>query len=449
MSDLAKADSAEIKDQPQPITCTTCKLTSTLPDLFNKGRCPRCTSEASNRLVKALYLVSAFLIFVDLLVNGFQFDIANRTSQQLLVYFLLTNVVILLHELSHALAAWALGGTVFGIHLGSGTQLAKKWFKKRFISFGAIPSGGFCYAGFDKSAFSRLRYAIFISAGMLFHTVMLLIFLPRFGSFETMTQNIFALIIIVANGVMLVSSLIPRRAALAGRMVSTDGKQLLDLIRGKTNDDAYIEGYYFWAGWHAFTRNDIASASEHTSLGMSLFPDSELLNNIHFLLLLEKDQLAEARELVLSRLQSDGIVNNPTNPMKAILSNNYAWTELLHQPTEDSLTIAHDHAAQAYEMVPWDSSITGTLGATKTMLGQWEEGAKLAQTALDAIVRAKADFWQFRAGSQYATLALAHFKMGNFEASESYFSQSKVLEPDGVWGRLVSAEIKNSPLTRP
>ena len=170
-----------VETQPTPTTavCRRCKRKSTLPELFQKtifGRvCPGCVAKRAMRLNQWMYGLSALAILIDIVGGWLLIGRPGRIGIEILSILTISILLLICHELSHALVGRLLGGRVFGIQLGLGPLLRQQWVGNFSIGISLLPAAGMCFVGFPDKRQIRLRHAIMVAAGPLFHLLLYLL----------------------------------------------------------------------------------------------------------------------------------------------------------------------------------------------------------------------------------------------------------------------------------
>jgi len=429
-------------------TCGRCGCTSTLPQLFRKSwgnrYCPACAIKIELRNVKILFGVLGILLVLDLINDGATYGWLSWEAWSLPIGILIVALTLALHELSHALAAKLLGGRVFGIQLGLGRQIFKHWFDDFYLSISPFPVSGLCFAGFPTHEKLRLRYAIYVSAGLFFHAVTLWIAIPLLMR----TGNRFPFLdeIIILNGLMLFFNLLPRTVTTAAGQSGTDGMLLWRLLTSKLTAHDLRRNYYRLATFFAYQQENIMKVNEYIRLGLLLDPTDEVLENFRvFMLLKQENKLEEAYTVWKNIVESETIKTVP-DLQQAVYYNNYAWTTLMHQPTLNSLQIAREYAEKAYQMAPWIPSLKGTLAAVLVEQGEYQKGI---EWALAVAKESEADQSPSRdesVAANLATAALGYFRLGKQETAVRTLQKAIALAPEELTVKKATAEVQASTM---
>lgn len=426
--------------------CDRCGCTSTLPQLFRKSwgkqYCPACTIKRTILSTQLLFLVLGILLLLDLLNDGAIYGWLSWQAWSLPIGILIVALTLTLHELSHALMAKLLGGRVFGIQLGMGRQLFRRWFDDFYLSISLFPVSGVCFAGFPTNERLRLRYALYISGGLLFHTVVLLIAIPLL--MRTGNRYPFLDWIIILNGLSLFFNLLPRTVITAAGQSGSDGMLLWRLLTGKLTTNELKRSYYRLAAFFAFQQERTDKVAIYVQEGLQLNPADDVLENLRvFLLLKQENKLEEAYTVWKNIVESEELETMHVL-QQAIYFNNYAWATLMHQPTPNSLHIAREYAEKAYQMAPWISVLKGTLAAVLVEQGEYQQGVEWALAVAKESEAEQSPSRDDNVASNLATAALGYYRMGDRETAVHHLQQAIALAPDELTVKKASAEIQGS-----
>jgi tetratricopeptide (TPR) repeat protein len=427
--------------------CARCGSISTLGDFYRgappRAVCPRCQPGSQ---VKSSALLWAFLAIVTVvaaavfrpIVPSTYYLMVNVASSLALAYFL-----IIPHELCHALATWLAGGRVFEIRIGMGQVVWTKRFRDLTISLNRYPLSGATVLGYATPSNLRLRHLAAVSAGMAFSASMILLLIP-FASIARFTSTYaFVEALLLANSIILLSSLLPNWFGPAAGTLLSDGVLLARLLSGKMPERELHATYYVNKGAYDLRAGAYDQALEAGDDGLALYPGNTLLGNVRAVALLELERHAEAQdqfEDLLARLrtgeQDDELAVTGLNRhlLEAILLNNVAYASLLSQPDPGALQRARDSSRRAFRLAPWIPSIQGTWGSLLVETGEIEKGIKhLAEVAgAQDTDRAKA--------ANLAYTAIGHHRLGDAEQAATLLQQATTLDPTGYIVRQAQAE---------
>lgn len=347
----------------------------------------------------------------------------------------------MLHELSHALAAQLVGGKVFGIQLGIGRQLLRRWFGGFYLGISQFPVSGLCFAAFPTNERLRLRYTVYVGSGLVFHALAIwgAVFLRQNIGYPHPILNW----IITANSFLLLVNAFPYMATTAVGQSGSDGMMLWHLLTGKLNTQNLRHNYYRLATFFAHEQGKMDQASAYIHAGLAANPDDEMLENFRvFLLLRQENKIADAQSAWKSLLESDSFDSIP-DLQKALVHNNYAWATLMDQPPKDGVQIAREHAEKAYQMAPWVASFKGTLAAVLIEQGEHQKGIELALAAAKEHEEASFSSDQNEnLAENLATAALGYFRLGEQETAVRYLQQALAITTEGQAVKKAAAEIQ-------
>src|SRR5437899_718562 len=83
----------------------------------------------------------------------------------IVLVFALDHVIILLHELGHAAAAWLLGMRVFGVRVGRDKVMFNRMWGGVTYEIHWLPFGGFTNVGHRTPQWLRTRHMVMVAAG--------------------------------------------------------------------------------------------------------------------------------------------------------------------------------------------------------------------------------------------------------------------------------------------
>jgi hypothetical protein len=97
-----------------------------------------------------------------------------------LLLWIFVNLLIIPHELSHAIGTWLVRGRVFEIRVGIGPNIFERILGNLTISWHKYPMMGACIIAFSSLEQLKFRFLVSIGAGLLFHGIVLVPLLPGF-----------------------------------------------------------------------------------------------------------------------------------------------------------------------------------------------------------------------------------------------------------------------------
>ncbi len=413
--------------------CSQCGLESAVEQAFTRADglfgkryyCPSCLSKSQRNEVLLYFValpVGAAMLWwfaQDWLVTPFLVGVSA---------ILLINVpLILLHELAHATVARLVGFRVFAVQVGVGRPfLIREWGGTPWV-FGPFPLGGLTFVGSPPVPWYRLKLWLITLAGPLFHFVFLL------GTYFWLQENNwrawfdpvlyqFALYFGLANLVVLLSNLFPRKINTAEVQTGTDGWHLLRLpfLKEDALQAKYIS-YYTSAAMAAYQKNALDEAKAMIDRGLELQPNHAAALNIVGVIQVQRQDYASARRLFLDLLARVDLDSS----LKYAAINNVAYCNvMLEEPA--LLPEADSYSREAMQHLSWHPAIFGTRGLVLTYLDQTEEGLALLKKAMNEHHDAH--------GKALSACHIARIEVrrGNPDAARQFLDAARALDPGCV-----------------
>ena len=131
-------------------TCCRCGLSTTVPSMLKPIRrgmsarqCPRCAEHQQFQTSFTFYYLGLGLSVIFLVLWEFGDSSAQMppSLQYLLAFLLGFPISMVLHEMSHALVAAAVGFRVYGLRIGTGPRLCRLRWRRRFLDLRILPLG--------------------------------------------------------------------------------------------------------------------------------------------------------------------------------------------------------------------------------------------------------------------------------------------------------------------
>src|SRR5262249_10257461 len=148
---------------------------------------------------------------------------------------------IVLHELSHLLAARLVGFKAYAFIVGKGPVLLHRRIGNLDVRIHWIPETGLVRVGPLLEGLSW-RGAMLLAAGPLSDAVLLAVLATLaglgLGSPKAGEGSLFFAILTIGQALVLVSSVVPRDCTIAGTRMPNDGKQFLGYVTGRTANTA-------------------------------------------------------------------------------------------------------------------------------------------------------------------------------------------------------------------
>jgi tetratricopeptide (TPR) repeat protein len=379
--------------------------------------CFECESKRASRSTLLLYILLPISGLLILLL-----DPESRIGYFYLLIFVGLLVCIplaVLHEISHALAAHALGFRVFAIHLGLGKVL----FSRR--AFGItwtvhlIPASAVTLVSGPELYNYRARDFLIHLAGPLFHAILNALLLWINAVFGV--SGLWYEVALWTNVSLLVFNLIPYKTQVAVGSAGTDGWAMLHAPRLTPEElRTRYASHYILETVNAVENGDLEAARAFAEKGAALYPENPNVLNALGYAYVNSSQFLKSRQIFMQTLN---FTENLPVATKAMLLNNVAFANLMLD--DPALLPEADHfSEQAYQFLSWEPSIAGTRGATLVALGRPEEGLELLEGALkkNPDKRGKA--------LDACLIAWGEWKRGDPEKSESYLALARQLDPE-------------------
>lgn len=428
--------------------CARCGSISTLGDFYRgappRAVCPRCQPGSQARSSALSWAFLGFIMIVTAVVFRPFFPSGHYIMANTAISLGLVYLLVIPHELCHALATRLAGGQVFEIRIGVGQTVWSRRFGDLVVSLSRYPLSGATVLGFATASNLRLRYLVAIGAGMAFSASMILLLIPftsisRFSSGYALVEGL-----VLANGVILLSSLLPNWFGPAAGALLPDGVLLARLLSGKMPEETLHATFFVNKGAYDLKAGAYARALQASDDGLALYPDNSLLGNVRAVALLELERHVEAREQfegLLARLQAgqhdEGLAATGQNRdlLEAILLNNVAYAAILDPSDPGALQGARNLARQAFRMAPWIPSIQGTWGSLLVETEEIELGLKHLEEAARFQETAKAR------ASNLAHAAIGYHRLGNGKKATTLLQEAAALDAAGFMVRKARAEV--------
>lgn len=150
-------------------------------------------------------------------------DVAlNPLVQRLGGIYLFESLLVLLHELGHAVAGLAVGYRIEQIRLGYGTLVAAGQFRGTEWQFRLVPYGGLCFGFHRDEKPTRWRQSIFLLGGPAVNLVLLGLGLLLDGRNPTVDRLAIPWILVWGDAYLLAWSLVPMTLSMDGQPLPND-----------------------------------------------------------------------------------------------------------------------------------------------------------------------------------------------------------------------------------
>lgn len=367
---------------------------------------------------------STLLLYILLPVFGMVILLLNPTSQLgffalLVCASLLVSIpLIVLHELSHALAAQAFGFRVFAVHVGIGKVLFTKRICGIAWTIHLIPSSGVTLIAGPEMENYKARIFLIHLAGPLFHAVLnaLLIWINRWFGISGLWYDI----VLWTNVGLLLMNLLPYKGHVAVGSAGTDGWAMLNVpgLSPQALQTRYAS-FYMLESISAAESGDMRAALAFAKQGVARYPENMEVRNVLGYVYVHSGDYQNSREIFLQALQTN---ENLAITTKALLLNNVAFANLmLDDPA--LLPEADDFSEQACQLLPWEPATCGTRGGVLVALGQVDQGLELLKSALkkNPDKRGKA--------IDACLIAWGEWLRGQAEKADSHLALARQLDP--------------------
>ncbi len=334
--------------------------------------------------------------------------------------------LIIIHELAHAITARILGLRVFAIHMGYGKVLVNTYLGKVAVVLRSLPLGGLTYISAPRLPFYHLRFGLTYLAGPFIHLAILLamgpLWLQMGGLIGADRSPAFLLLTnwLIANLVVLVANLIPRRVDTSYGPIRSDGGQIVNALFHKPgNMEARLARYYATEAAEAARQDHLTDAEGWIEQGLAQYPTDPLMLNVAGYVFFQAGQWERGRQVWLAQL-ADG--ENLKPEIKFMALNNIAFANLLlNDPA--LLDEADRYSTEAHKNMPWMAPIRGTRGAVLIELNQPEEGLELVRSSLE-----KTDTLKDKAYTM-SYIAIGEARLGNQAEAARYVRAARLLDP--------------------
>jgi Tfp pilus assembly protein PilF len=415
-----------------PLKCDKCGIETKVDAAFytvphwNTGAprrfCPPCwlkVQTARHKQSLFSYLVVVF-VAVGLIVfnpeNSFAWSVLN-----LILFYVLTIVAALPHELGHALTAIAVGFRSFQVRIGFGKTIFERRFWGTEFQLNAIPLGGFAFAAPKTAAWYRTKLFLIVLAGPLANLLLAaLSFLAIPLNFDFTGGLRPGITFLAANLVCFAYSTWPHMINTSLGRMPNDGLILWRTFSKHSEQVLVAMTYYFLCeGALSFKDRKLHEARKWFEKGLEKFPgDLNLLNALgstHISLC----NYEQARAIFLDLLSRPKLSEHH----QALFSNNLAYVNTLIGGDE-LIKEADEYSRQALESMPFVSYFKGTRGYVFVELGRFEEGLALLKEAMEQAPdhRSKA--------LNACHIAIAEKRRGNLEKSEEYAKIARSFDKD-------------------
>lgn len=388
MESVATPLSEPVRQGP-PLRCARCGIESGELTCFviaeRNGRmladfhCIACERTPSHE--SALFAVMALLAPLTILLLIAEKAVAAVSGLAVAAALLMYPVIIVAHELGHAIAGYLLGLEIGAIGVGHGRIVWRGTIRGIALNWHLWPATGRVYLGSASATSAGLRTRLWLAvlAGPLTNLVLCGATLATWHTLEPLVGVPLLSAWAATNALVGVTALIPMRSTDLGHPVRSDGLSLLQIPRLATKDlEAYKNGVHLIRCLYLFDAGEYQPACVAAEEAMTRSPDRPaprlLLSACHAMLGNYSDTLAVLTP-ILSTVKSEPPL------VRAAVHNNVALALLMSSigaPADDAnLREADRLSAFSFGMYPCDMSYRSTRALVLTAIGQPEQALAL------------------------------------------------------------------------
>jgi len=419
-----------------PKTCSSCKTVSESGDGYQELSsfqpevyCPRChrdrLAEGGRR---TLFILPLGVLFLWLLTRV----TAPREAWVLWIglnlYLVLVFqfLVVLPHELGHAVSAHLLGLKLFQISVGIGPLLWTGSFLGGRVEIRRYPFGGYTLALDNREKGFRLRHWIYVACGPIVNGLFLLAAWPlleRPVHLRTIGETWDPVkAFMIANVLVLLMNLLPRATRSSLGPARTDGFHLLATPFMKREDVRKLLSLWYGApASRALEERRNEDAIKLYREGLQDYPEAAHLRHDFAVALLRTGKCEEARQEFLMLLEDPGV----DRAHQPLCRNNAAAADVM-LGRADLLEEADRLSTEAMATMAWHPSVQGTRAAVLVELGRLDDGIALARQSLGLQEQEKDKGWAAM------TLAFGLKRKGEEIEGRKYFDLAVKVGTDGL-----------------
>jgi Zn-dependent protease len=318
-------------------------------------RCITCEQAgvATSAIDGAIGIVRTIFVPVLILVL-IQRGLGDLTVPILLATCLMTPVSIIAHELGHAVAARLVGLEVGAIVIGVGRKLWSGEIFGTAVTIHAFPLSGLTFLGAGSFDLLRTRLWFATLMGPATNALLVVAAASEWQDLVGLCGIPLLSLWIITNALLAAQSLVPRRFAHGGAMLSTDGLALLQIPR---NTPEQLESYLFTApllrAFSRFERQEYGGACDICVKGLERVPDNVQLRVLLTACRSSMRDYAGSLALLMPLLQQ--YARAEAN-VRAAIENNTAFALLMSSPNagydSDMLIEADRLSATAFALYP-------------------------------------------------------------------------------------------------
>lgn len=338
------------------------------------------------------------------------------------LYFLFVYLLVIPHELGHAIAAWLVRWEVFRINFGIGPCWLRCSIAGIPIQFRLIPDRGSVSTLSLRQRDWRVCRLMTLAAGPLANLAIAILAIELAGGWKIFISDLFGSAwstLALASGLQFVANIIPQTHLMQEGPVGSDGQQMMHLLfKPLPSEKARRLRYYMAKGFALFASDRAQEALEVFSAAHAEYPDQASIALGLTGALMMAGKVEEGRSLVCQLLK----VHTTDSAVNAVLRNNLAWADLLlGSPT--LLAEADESSAAAISLMPWDASIQSTRGTVLAILGKPDEAMQLLRKSMKGADRRSSR------SSIFCAMAIVMHRQGPRKAAEEFFEKARRLYP--------------------
>ena len=331
-------------------------------------------------------------------------------------------VVVVLHEMGHAVASFLVGHRILAVGIGVGPGVAV-WLGRLALAIGLLPVGGYVVSGsVDPRGYRSKR--LFVGGAGLAVNALLIAASPLLDG-PSGTAGFFAL----ANVLVLVENLVPYTLKTAQGPIRTDG---LGLLRTALDSEWRLREergrFAVVAATLAGKRHDWEDAQRIADEAFVLNPGSQALRTWLGETAAASGDQASARAIFRELVDEDMRAKLPTLASRDVVSrathlNNLAWADLM---LDDAGLVdeALEASAGALAMLPDHPGIRATRAFALIVSARPGEGIELGRAAYAKTKEARAR------ASLACVLAIGYARDWRFRHVERWIAQARRWDPD-------------------
>jgi len=413
------------------VTCDICGATSNLDDTFVQKRksfrrrkisyCPACWVKERESSFKSTFIIWGILATLGVIIVAID-PKGGWFFLNIFIIILFAYIMIIPHELGHALVAKWLRRRVLKIIVGSG-RLVRTIKMFGFIwEIRQFPVYGMTLSFATSARLYRLKQFLLVIAGPLVNLGFLLVAIYILQSRAlsiSLTRSLSPVMcLVLANVLILVTNLFPYNTRLVYGKLPSDGLSVIMMpFLSKAKIEQILPLHYVFEGDEFLSKGQFQAAKACFEQGLTNYPDNSLIKINLGVACLELGEFKEARTIFKQLLEKD----ETDKLIHAIILNNLAFANILIDK-QGLLEESNSLSAQAYQSFPWVPAFKGTRGTVLVELGKFDEGIALLKQAMEEneAPRDKA--------INAVCLAIAEMRKGNRDSARQYLDTALQLD---------------------